>query len=190
MIRSLASACLSALLATAAVAEGTAPGVIGPRDLVSPRLATFQAGIICAQDITDTRPAPGTIAGITNVLVGEPDFVSTGRSVPAVIGVGFGVKSTAQTPLGYDSVIITVTHPPMGPNGVSVETYDTSINGVGAPNSMTFFQFDQEYELAIGTWTITASEGGKPLFSATFDVMPPQLVPDLAAVCGYQNLLS
>lgn len=177
----------------AAVLAGLAGPVFAddaPADSVSPRISVFKAGVICAQEVVDTRPAPGTIAGLTNVLVGEPDFVSETRVVPAVIGVGFGVKSQAQTPLGYGDVTITVTHPPMGPNNVSVETYGTAINGSSGSVSMTFFQFDQEYELVTGHWTISASEGGKPLFSAGFDVVAPQLVPELAAVCGYQNLLS
>lgn len=191
--RALAPLLLAIGLAAApALAQSAGIGALAPGDHVSPLLSAFQAGIVCAQDTGETAPAPGTIAGFTNIITTEPDFVSPTRRVPAVLGIGFGVKSRARRPPGYDTVLVTVTHPPMGANGVTVETYITAIRGEdGTPGlSITLFQFDTDYELVTGPWTISASEAGKQLFHAKFTVLPPREVPELAQVCHYQGLLS
>lgn len=156
-------------------------------DQLGPQIARFRAGIFCAPEVVSTTPAPDTVAGVTNVIEAVPPLVSNGRKVPAVQGMGFGVLSGARDQLLLD-VLVVVTHPPMGEAGITRQSYSSEITNFG--ESMTLYQFDYAYELVEGPWTITASKDGVILFRAGFTVVTPAMVPELAGVCGYENLLS
>ena len=162
-------------------------GVAQSIDQISPRLSSFRAGVFCAPDVIDTTPAPDTVAGVTNVIEDVPEFVSDGRNVPAVLGMGFGILSLSRNETLFD-VLVVVTHPPMGDAGVTRQSYTSEIANTGQP--MTLYQFDYDYELVQGPWTITATQGDEILFRAGFTVVAPQMVPELASVCGYEDLLS
>ncbi len=157
-------------------------------DMASTEIAEIEIGILCAPDTITTSPAPNTLAGITHVVDEPPHFVSNSQVVPAAFGVGFGVRSRALRAEGLDNVTIVITHPPMGENGTTTQSYTTGIGGDGG--SFTFYQFDYAYELQTGPWTITALRNDKPLYSVSFDVVAPERRPDLAGACGYVDLLS
>ncbi|WP_375281939.1 DUF3859 domain-containing protein [Pseudooctadecabacter sp.] len=157
-------------------------------EFVSPMIGFFEAGVVCAPEATGERDALGTVAGTTHVINQAPPFVSNGRIVPAVLGVGFGVRSG----LGFaaqDTVLMTVTHPPFQGSGATTQSFVTSIGSTDRPG-ITFYQFDETYELALGDWTMTATTGVATLYEVTFTVVDPALVPDLANACGYLDLLS
>jgi len=84
------------------------------QDKTGPAIAALETGVICPPESTGTRPAPDTVAGVTNVITDEPPFVSTVNRVPAVMGIGFGAKAMSQSAFGIDNVTMTITHPPMG----------------------------------------------------------------------------
>ena len=156
-------------------------------DQIGPLMSSFKAGIFCAPTVVSTEPAPDTVAGVTNVIEDVPPLVSSGRNVPAVLGMGFGILSGSKQGMLLD-VLVVVTHPPMGDAGVTQQSYYTQITNTG--ESMTLYQFDYAYELVQGPWTITATQGDDLLFRAGFTVVSPQQVPELAGVCGYEGLLS
>lgn len=156
-------------------------------DQLGPLMSSFKAGIFCAPKVVSTEPAPDTLAGVTNVIEEVPPLVSSGRNVPAVLGMGFGILSGSKQGMLLD-VLVVVTHPPMGDAGVTQQSYYTEITNAG--ESMTLYQFDYAYELVQGPWTITATQGDELLFRAGFTVVSPQQVPELAGVCGYEGLLS
>ncbi|WP_089997119.1 DUF3859 domain-containing protein [Cognatiyoonia koreensis] len=158
------------------------------QDKTGPAIAALESGVICPPESTGTRPAPDTVAGITNVIVDEPPFVSTVNKVPAVMGIGFGVKAMSESAFGIDNVTMTITHPPMGDGRAKSQSFQTSISGVDS--SITFYQFDYEYELLPGTWTMTATDGDEVLYTTSFQVVPPNQVPELAAICNFEELLS
>ncbi|MEN8840453.1 MAG: DUF3859 domain-containing protein [Octadecabacter sp.] len=157
-------------------------------DFVSPMIELFEAGVVCAQDGGTVRLAPDTLAGTTYLVEDAPQFVSTGRLVPAVLGIGFGVQSGLASDLGQDGVLMTVTHPPMIGSGVTQQSFTTVVGSRDVPN-VTFYQFDYGYELALGDWTMTASYGGVTLYETTFTVVPPSALPELAGICGYLDLI-
>lgn len=160
-------------------------------DFKSPLLGFYDAGVLCAQDPSTVRDAPGTVAGTTHVIEEAPPFVSKGRLVPAVIGIGFGVRAGIAGDLGQDGVVMRVTHPALsgGGQGATEQTFVTTIGSELSPG-ITFYQFDYAYELALGDWTMTATVGDETLYEATFTVVPPSALPELAGVCGYLDLLS
>ena len=158
------------------------------QETVSDRIASFETGVICAPEAIGTRPAPDTVAGTTHVIEVEPPFVSTDNRVPAVLGIGFGIKAMAVGYDGIDDVTMRITHPPMGDGGVTSQTYGSRISGLDP--SLTFYQFDFDYELLEGTWQMEAYARGTLLYRTTFEVVAPRKLPELASVCGYENLLS
>lgn len=158
-------------------------------DFVSPLIGFYEAGVICAQDSVVTRDAPDTVAGTTNVVENAPPFVSRARLVPAVIGIGFGVRAGLDSPVGQDGVTMTMAHPAFAGNGATKQSFLTSVGGKDT-SGITFYQFDYGYELALGDWTMTARVGGVTLYKTTFTVVPPQALPQLAGACGYLDLLS
>ena len=171
-----------------AVSLCTAPIAARADALASALIASVEAGIICPPSDMGSAPAPDTLAGTTHILTEEPPFAAAGTRVPAVLGLGFGIKSQSTDPTGIVGVTMVVTHPPMGASGATTQRFQTSISGQ-AP-SLTFYQFDHKYELVLGTWTMTAFAGEEALFSVSFDVVDPRQLPELASVCNYLDLLS
>lgn len=157
-------------------------------DFQSPMLGFFEAGVLCALDGGQVREAPNTVAGTTHVVEETPEFISNARVVPAVLGVGFGVRAGLLGDQGVEGVTMTVTHPPFAGNGATEQSFVTQIGVEDAPG-ITFYQFDYGYELALGDWTMTASVGSTILYEADFTVVPPSALPELAGICGYQDLI-
>lgn len=157
-------------------------------DKTSPRLSYLETGVICPPPSMGQAPAPGTVAGTTHLIDVEPPFISNARRVPAVLGIGFGAKAMTSDMFGLSDVKITVTHPPMGPDKTVQQTFLSRIDAVEP--SLTFYQFDFDYELVQGIWQIEASQNGDILYRTTFEVVAPEAMPELARICGFENLLS
>ncbi|MEO0917704.1 MAG: DUF3859 domain-containing protein [Pseudomonadota bacterium] len=183
MIRHILGAAALSVSAALAFADATMLSVP-----VSPDISVIEAGVICPPETVGSSPAPDTIAGTTHLIEEEPEFVSNTRVVPAVLGLGFGVK--AQTPIlgGINQVTMLVSHPAMGQEAVESQSFLTRISDLSP--SLTFYQFDYSYELLPGTWTMTAMRVDQVLYQVEFEVVPPEMVPELAGVCGYLDLLS
>ncbi|KPP90558.1 MAG: protein of unknown function containing DUF3859 domain [Rhodobacteraceae bacterium HLUCCA08] len=157
-------------------------------DYISPALGHFEAGVFCAPPTEGAEPAPDTVAGMTHVVTEAPDFVSHGRSVPAVPGVGFGATTGFKGPFGRDGIEMRVTHPPFPGLGATRQSFETWI-GPAADPGITFYQFDHDYELVTGDWVMEAWDGDSLVYRLVFTVVPPELLPDLAGICGYEDLL-
>jgi hypothetical protein len=152
-----------------------------------PAIALLQAGVLCGPEVVGSAPAPDTIAGETHIVADQPAFIAETLTVPAVLGIGFGLRAQASDPDGLPDVTIIVTHPPMGPDGITRQSYQSAISGISP--SMSFYQFDAAYELVTGRWTFAAEQGGELLFTVSFDVVPPAALPGLASVCEGRQLL-
>lgn len=157
-------------------------------DRTNSSIAELQVGVICSPPSTGEAIAPGTVAGTTHLIADNPPFIARTNRVPAVLGVGFGVKSMTSDSAGLTDVTFTITHPPMGPQSATSQSFNTSISGTGL--SLTFYQFDFDYELLPGFWQMAASKDGALLFRTTFEILAPQAMPELAQVCGFEELLS
>ncbi|MEL6683242.1 MAG: DUF3859 domain-containing protein [Pseudomonadota bacterium] len=155
---------------------------------LSPDISVIEAGIICPPETVGSSPAPDTIAGTTHLIDEEPPFVTTTRVVPAVINLGFGVKAQTRIAGGINQVTMVVTHPEMGAEAVEGQSFLTRISDIEP--SLTFYQFDYDYELLPGAWTMTALRDDEILYQVNFEVVPPEALPELAGLCGYQELLS
>lgn len=156
-------------------------------DFVGTEISSFAAGLTCTPVIVGENPAPDTISGVTNQIESFHGFTNVSRRVPAMLGVSFGVQ--AQTKLqDIPFVTMVITHPPMGDEGVEVESWQTSLSMLGP--RVALFSLEHDYELVTGTWSFEARDGETVLYRAVFEVVPPQDVPELATLCGFEDLLS
>jgi hypothetical protein len=168
---------LGALLAVAVPVN--AQQSANPR--VSPALADLVYGAYCAQEPEATEPAPETASGTINIVPGIPDFQFRQKIVPAEVGIGFGVLAYAPPGVLMDPVTAIVTHPPYPDSGITTERWVTDIDD--GPNLMGF-SFDTASELVLGEWTFSAvTPEGEELFFISFEVVAPELMPQVISAC-------
>ncbi|MCP3972010.1 MAG: DUF3859 domain-containing protein [Rhodobacteraceae bacterium] len=131
-------------------------------------------GYFCALEPVSSEQAAGTVSGVVLLVDSLPSFISQGPVVPAQIGVGFGVHVRV-LPEYEGQVTVQVEHPPMGPNGVTRENWNTRLSS----DDLTYsgFSFEEDYELLPGTWTMSAHASGRPIYSVSFEVVIPAVLP-------------
>jgi hypothetical protein len=136
-------------------------------------------GAFCGVEIVGEEAAEGTLTGTLNLVEGPPVFFSQGPLVPAQIGIGFGIHLDV-APDFAGPAQVTTTHPPMGPQGITRQTWTTTYTaGDVAYNGFTF---EYDYELVTGTWTISAEAEGREIYFAEFTIVDPGFAP--APPCG------
>jgi hypothetical protein len=145
-------------------------------------IAELVFGVYCAADPVRTEEAPETASGVINIVPHIPEIRFAQTIVPAALDIGFGVLSRAPVGVLHDPVTITVTHPPFPGSGIEVERWVTQIDGDGL--NLTGFSFDIPEELVLGPWSFSAHMGATELFHVTFEVVPPDLAPDVLTDCG------
>jgi hypothetical protein len=149
--------------------------------------AKIGAGVLCAAEASSQQEAPGTRLGFIDLVEGEITLGLPATHIPAIPGLAFGVHAMVGE-TGASGVTITVTHPPMGTDGTTVETWVSDF----APGDTTanFFRFDYPEERVPGTWTLQAELDGKVLYLARFQVVDPALMPNFVSPCELPPQLS
>lgn len=148
--------------------------------VLSPLVTSLTAGLFCAPEDGDRRPAPDTMAGWIHVPDTPVEMVAEGQIAPALLGTGFGVRFTLA---GTQAARMryTVTHPPMPPSGMTAQSWETDV--VAGFVDSAFFQFDYAHELQPGDWSFRASIGDQQIFDVGFTVRPAAQVPSLVGLC-------
>ena len=186
MIHAPARRLLAALAVCAALspagAAADAPPAERPNPYVSGSIETLVHGVYCAEGPVELEEAPGTAAGVVNIVPGLPEMRAVTTLVPARIGVGFGVLVTPAPGAVSGPVDVTITHPPYPDSGIEVERWSTLLEG-GRPG-LVGFSFELESELVPGPWRIEGRDGGALLFDVRFEVVPAAALPDLAQGCS------
>ncbi|SHI83965.1 DUF3859 domain-containing protein [Wenxinia saemankumensis] len=154
-----AAAILAAFGATAARAEQIGASV-----------AAWQAGVVCAGEFGQS----GSAADIA--------FIARTQTVPAVVGMGFGIRAQVNVPGGVPDATITVDHPPFTPGGPTREQYSAGLSDQGM--SGFFYRFETPQEAAVGNWTVTASANGVVIYSLDFEVVQARQGDGLLQACG------
>ncbi|WP_136645574.1 DUF3859 domain-containing protein [Tabrizicola sp. YIM 78059] len=163
---------LALLLADAAAADPAPPAA-------GPLVARLQVGVFCSLDPLNQRPAPGTMSGWIHVPEGEITFHWPDRQVvPAQLGIAFGVRAQlvpgAFVAMGEMRV--------WRPGSDRPEVWDSAFGDMGG--SVNFFRFDHDTELVPGSWRFEGWDGATQLFSAEFEVVPAEALPEIAQACG------
>lgn len=137
---------------------------------VTDGVAEIEFGYMCQVASDEEMIAEDTISGTVSIVSGTPEFRRLGTTVPAQIGIEFGVKARA-LPEFEGPVTIHVAHPPHGAAGITHESWQSFL----AADEMGYasFAFELPYEVTPGEWTISAVSDGRLVFSVTFDVVAP-----------------
>ncbi|MDJ0629754.1 MAG: DUF3859 domain-containing protein [Rhodobacter sp.] len=147
--------------------------------VTAPGAVSYSYGYFCALEPVSELEAEGTISGTVSLIDGPPRFIREGPLVPAQIGVGFGIVFDL-LPRYVGPVQVEVTHPPMGPDGVTTEIWVSDITD--AVDNYVGFSFDLPYELREGDWGFRGTANGRLVFDVSFNVVGATLLP--AVECG------
>lgn len=148
---------------------------------VGDRVADMAFGVYCAQPPDGSVEAPGTVAGVVNLVRELPVMQVGQRLVPAEIGVGFGLLLDMRPGQTTDA-IVELTHPPYPTNGVEVESYVTNLSDMNT--NLVGFSFDHDFELVPGPWTFRIFDDAGDILEITFEVAPPGSLPASMSPCA------
>lgn len=180
-MRPTAPSTLALILAALPVAAQDAPGPAA--------LQMIGYGVICDIALEGQRPAPGTLSGVLNLVDQDREIDVTTQAVPADLGLSFGLRAALPAEAAEaQSLEITVTHPPMGPGGMTRERWHVTV-APGDP-MITLFTFEEPYELVQGSWVFQIAARGRMLLEQRFEVTAPGSVPAVQRRCFGARLSS
>lgn len=151
-------------------------------------VALVDFGVICQVTTDGEREAPLTEAGVVRLVDQWMPFDVRVARVPAHIGLSFGLRLLLDPDGVSNGTRIVVIHPPMGPRGVTVESWSAPLQP-GVPN-LNLFTFEEEYEMVQGRWKIRVMDATGVLFEQVFDVLPAGSVPEVQDICFGAELTS
>lgn len=170
---------LAATLALLPLSAAANPGSEPPPPELSAAVSHLEWGIFCAGQAMDRAPAPGTETGWIHVPRDEITFHwPDEQTVPAVIGLAFGVKATGKPGWATAAAEVRVHRP----GRTAPETWASDISDVGP--TLAFFRFDRADELTPGRWAIEGWNGDTRLYRVEFLVVPAETRPGIAASCN------
>lgn len=156
---------------------------------INPALvAEVSYGLNCSVEITGTMEAPGTDRGQVDVFDTPPELSPLGQLVPALMGLGFGVRARAADGVTITGATFTVFHPPFPGRGTETQSWQASYSD--SSFSTHLYRFDFPYEAVTGTWIMEASFEGELLYRIPFTVVPPEAYPGAGEMCDPAGLLS
>nr|WP_244867739.1 DUF3859 domain-containing protein [Vannielia litorea] len=147
----------------------------------------LEFGLTCPLPIVSSEDAPGTENGRVDIFEGEVRFVDSHQQVPAVLGVGFGVKAWARPDAAPTRITIRSLHPAFPGTGTTSQSF-TSHLGPNAPMTHVF-TFDLPHEATPGLWQLQALAGGRMIYSVSFKVVPPEAYSGPPLDCEHLDLL-
>jgi hypothetical protein len=168
----------AALVALSPLAGMAGPGAEPVVPVAAPEIAQLEWGVFCAWQAMDRAPAPGTETGWIHVPMDEVSFHWPERQVvPAVIGMGFGIKATGIK--GWESAVGEVRV--YRPGRKAAESWASDVSDFGP--TLAFFRFDRADELVPGTWVIEGWDRDQRLYRVEFEVVPAAALPEIAGAC-------
>jgi hypothetical protein len=150
-------------------------------------VANVDFGILCPTGETVQILAPDTTLGFIDARDGPHAITLTTQVVPAVRGLSFGVTATNISGATLSSVTFQTKHPPFPGHLKTIESYQALFEAGDA--YFDYFTFDYPYEMQTGTWEFSAQYAGKVLYRAKFEIVAPEIAPDLANICPGPPLL-
>lgn len=151
-------------------------------------LERLEYGLICRVEAASLEPAPETATGTIQVIEKPLNFLKKTRTIPMVKGLGFAVDLTPAAPWRLDNVQVSLQHPPYYGSGETIDRWTAAFDG--STPTMNFFEFEHDFEMVAGVWTLSAYQDQTLIYSVSFDVVPAQDAPDLAALCSDAMLTS
>lgn len=156
-------------------------------DFVTAPIEMEEAGIYCPSDHVGTEPAPETESGYILLMAGDQRVALHSRTVPAHLGISFGVRIRLAPGVDAGDYRMVVQHPPFGPMDITHESWDPNLRDDWGVRS---FQFEYEREMQIGLWSFEVQHGDKVLMRQTFNVVPMADAPEAVDLCFGSTFLS
>jgi len=147
-------------------------------------ITALDYGLICALKRSGTTQDGNTETGSTHILAGTPSFAVRTTTIPAQLGLSFGVRVRAVGPETLHNVRISLRHPPTGAGShkTTFEHWPATITPDNPPTSSTF-TFEHAHELALGRWIFEAHIGDQRLYHVEFTVVDPADAAHLRTTC-------
>lgn len=144
-------------------------------------LTLLDYGVICEVILTNKREAQGTESGVVNVIGPGRDFNVRTTTVPAELGLSFGMRITLPRGAAAQTVQVIVQHPPMGTRRITRQRWSAPI----APGEkvMNLFTFESEHELVQGRWRFTIQSADGKTLRRDFRVAGPLAAPEVQDAC-------
>ena len=178
MRAALAGALAAGALAVAAPAKArgieTDPEIFGQASV----------GVFCTQDTGRQSPAPGSVAGHSNIVDGIEMRAAT-PVVPVAQDLTFGFRAEIREDV--PDATMRIVHPPFRDSGATEQWFDKAL--LAGEDAHGLYSFDEDYEMVVGLWRFELWEGERVL--ATFEVrtVPASLAPHLVGLCAGEALL-
>ena len=142
----------------------------------------------CPYETGERIPAPDTQLGYIHRITEEPEMVLKGRTVPAALGIAFGIRLRTAPGSAVQGASVVVTRP--AAKGMSSVT-DRWPGSFGPDFRSNRFKFEFEDEIVLGTWSFEIrSAQDTVLFRQEFDVVPAYLVPNVLETCFGSQMVS
>jgi hypothetical protein len=164
---------LSFVIAFVTACVTTAPG--------TSRGKVLDYGIVAPHPRGKTVATPQTPSGVTQLPELPPRITTTTDRIPAKLGVQFGIAYEITGLAAKDDeeveVELSVSFPDMTkPDGSVTKGFNYTAKSPvagGVLCGVSFYSFDHEYELAVGTWRFEVRQAGKTMASKAFTVHTP-----------------
>lgn len=153
-----------------------------------PGVQLLDYGVICDIELQGERAAPMTESGKLNIIDQDRGIDLTINSIPAEIGLSFGIQTMLPDNIDLSAARVVVTHPPMGKDGVQWQSWNASMD-FGSP-SINLFTFEHGYELVEGRWTFQVVTDETILLEQAFDILPRGSVPAIQDLCFGAQIMS
>ncbi len=126
-------------------------------------------GVVCDVLITGQQDAPLTESGQLNLVDQDRTIDVTTATVPARLGLSFGIRVTLETGTALADARVVVHHPPLGAARVTTQSWPIWLNAGDV--SLNLFTFEHAYELVEGRWMFQIIGAHGIALSQEFDVV-------------------
>jgi hypothetical protein len=133
-------------------------------------VAVLDQGDACEPLPTQGEGGFDTVDGELVLRAAPPDYTQDTTIVPAQIGITFGTVLAIAVPPENGVYMSSVTHPPMGNQGRTRQTWPFR---QGAGTNILGYTLEDDFELVTGDWIFRLSDGQNILFEQKFTLVPP-----------------
>jgi len=148
----------------------------------APPLIYMQHGVNCVPQEGRIVSGQDTVDGevIVRRSASPPVLVPT-STVPAKVGLALMIAFRVAKDAPAGTLRASVTHPPMGPQNTTRQTWQIDI--AGGQNKAFGYAIEDSFEEVPGPWTFALDLEGTRVLERTFVVVPPEDAPDVMARC-------
>ncbi len=156
------------------------PAYAGEVDFVFPYVKEVSHGVVCDMGPGVLESGHDTIDGEVISRSKMPKFNVETRTVPAQVPRTFGAIVEVSAPPASGLYLASVTHPPMGSKGRTVQTWPSlQSNGL----TLVGYTFEDSFELVPGTWTFRLTDGDLVVYQQSYNVVEAHLAANVSAAC-------